>query len=69
MKPKFNIGDIVKVDLMVDWYSGFIVSSEVYQNERIVYVVRLFYDNDVMTDVSEEWITLMEKHNASRQSE
>jgi hypothetical protein len=66
MKPKFNIGDIVKVDLMVDWYSGYIISSEVYQNERIVYVVRLFFDNDIMTDVSEEWITLMEKHNASR---
>lgn len=66
MKPKFNIGDIVKVDLMVDWYSGYIVSSEVYQNERIVYAVRLFFDNDVMADVSEEWITLMEKHNASR---
>lgn len=65
--PKFNIGDIVKIDFGIDWYSGYILSFERYQNDRIVYVVRLFYDNDVMQDISEEWLTLLEDHHVVRQ--
>jgi hypothetical protein len=65
--PKFNIGDIVKIDFGTDWYSGYILSFERYQNDRIVYVVRLFYDNDVMQDISEEYLTLLEDHYVVRQ--
>jgi hypothetical protein len=65
--PKFNIGDIVKIDFGIDWYSGYILSFETYQNDRIVYVVRLFYDNDVMQDISEEYLTLLEDHHVVRQ--
>ncbi len=65
--PKFNIGDIVKIDFGIDWYSGYILSFERYQNDRIVYVVRLFYDNDVMQDISEEYLTLLEDHHVVRQ--
>jgi hypothetical protein len=65
--PKFNIGDIVKIDFGIDWYSGYILSFEKYQNDRIVYVVRLFYDNDVMQDISEEWLTLLEDYYVIRQ--
>ena len=65
--PKFNIGDIVKIDFGIDWSSGYILSFEKYQNDRIVYVVRLFYDNDVMQDISEEWLTLLEDYYVIRQ--
>lgn len=65
--PKFNIGDIVKIDFGIDWHSGYVLSFERYQNDRIVYVVRLFYDNDVMQDISEEWLTLLEDHHVIRQ--
>lgn len=60
-KPKFKIGDIVKVDLAVDWYSGYVVEHEIYQKDKIMYKVVIFIDNDLMCNVSEEWITLLEE--------
>lgn len=59
--PKFKIGDIVKVDLAIDWYAGYILEHQVYQNDRVVYKVVVFIDNDLMCDVSEEWVSLLEE--------
>ena len=58
--PKFKIGDIVKVDLAIDWYAGYIVEYEACMYDRFVYKVSIFIDKDLMCDVSEEWITLLE---------
>jgi hypothetical protein len=55
-QPKFNLGDIVCIDLHIDVYFGFIKDFKIHNNGRIFYDVFVFMDKITMTDVDEDWI-------------
>jgi|Laugrespbdmm15dd_1035085.scaffolds.fasta_scaffold321015_1 hypothetical protein len=55
-EPKFKVGDIVKVDLQIDWYIGYIVHAFMLDPISPRYNVCDFMDGKIQNALMESWI-------------
>lgn len=65
LKPKYEVGDLVLLDLSVDSYYGVISDVIVDPTQRISirYTIHILIDDTKFTDAYEDWLTLVEvKH-------
>lgn len=57
--PKYQIGDLVKLDLSIDYYYG-VITDIIIDKTQVVsirYTVHILYDDTKFTDAYEDWLT------------
>ena len=61
LKPKYQIGDLVKLDLSLDWYYGVITEIIIDKTQAVSirYTVHILLDGTKFTDAYEDCLTFI----------